>query len=180
MASIARVDLDGKPIKPMILVEPSLCAAVAIDFATLSPCRLHGNNIQTLSSLFTMASTCDGSTEAAELLKVCWLEVRGKLKTTELSPGIRYEVVFVVKLQAKAYGWDVPVNLKLTVPHASENRWSKVNLTDKAREKWIEIPVGDFIASPKKPGDVEFSLYEYDGRWKSGLVIKGVVVRPKY
>ncbi|XP_021809559.1 protein PHLOEM PROTEIN 2-LIKE A1-like isoform X2 [Prunus avium] len=124
--------------------------------------------------------TSDGPTEAAELLEVCWLEVRGKLKTTKLSPGIRYEVVFVVKLQAKAYGWDVPVNLKLTVPHASENRWSKVNLTDKAREQWIEIPVGDFIASPEKPGDVEFSLYEYDGRWKSGLVIKGVVVRPNY
>ncbi|KAL6277550.1 hypothetical protein ACE6H2_021151 [Prunus campanulata] len=124
--------------------------------------------------------TSDGPTEAAELLKVCWLEVRGKLNTTKLSPGIRYEVVFVVKLQAKAYGWDVPVNLKLTVPHASENRWSKVNLIDKAREQWIEIPVGNFIASPKKPGDVEFSLYEYDGRWKSGLVIKGVVVRPNY
>ncbi|KAI5325225.1 hypothetical protein L3X38_034299 [Prunus dulcis] len=55
-----------------------------------------------------------------------------------------------------------------------------VNLTDKAREQWIEIPVGNFIASPQKPGDIEFSLYEYDGRWKSGLVIKGVVVRPKY
>ncbi|BBH05921.1 lectin-related protein [Prunus dulcis] len=122
----------------------------------------------------------DGPTEAAELLKVCWLEVRGKLTTTKLSPGIRYEIysratalklhheiVFVVKLQAKAYGWDVPIS-------------DGVNLTDKAREQWIEILVGNFIASPQKPGDIEFSLYEYDGRWKSGLVIKGVVVRPKY
>ncbi|PQQ14593.1 protein PHLOEM PROTEIN 2-LIKE A1-like [Prunus yedoensis var. nudiflora] len=100
----------------------------------------------------SVQETSDGPTEAAELLK----------------------------MQAKAYGWDVPVNLKLTVPHASDNRWSKVNLADKAREQWIEIPIGNFIASPQKPGDLEFSLYEYDGRWKSGLVIKGVVVRPKY
>lgn len=92
--------------------------------------------------------------------------MRGKLNTTKLSPGIQYEVVFVVKLQAKAYGWEVPVNLKLNVPHASENRWSKVNLTDKAREHWIEIPVGDFTASPKNLGTSSFHCMNMirDGR----------------
>ncbi|KAI5332270.1 hypothetical protein L3X38_022399 [Prunus dulcis] len=42
-----------------------------------------------------------------------------------------------------------------------------------------DVPV-NFRASPEKPGDMEFSMYKYDsGKWKGGLVIKGVTIRPK-
>ncbi|KAL7247641.1 hypothetical protein ACSBR2_002535 [Camellia fascicularis] len=36
--------------------------------------------------------------EVAELLDVCWLEVRGKMDTIDLSPGALYEIVFVLKM----------------------------------------------------------------------------------
>ncbi|PQQ03818.1 protein PHLOEM PROTEIN 2-LIKE A1 [Prunus yedoensis var. nudiflora] len=118
--------------------------------------------------------------EAAELLNVCWLEVRGKLATTVLSPGTLYEVVFVVKMKTKAYGWDAPVNLKFTPPDGAVPRETKFKLTDlkDSKDQWKDIPFGEFIA-PANPGNIEFSLNEYGGRWKSGLVIKGVAVRPK-
>ncbi|XP_016648195.1 PREDICTED: protein PHLOEM PROTEIN 2-LIKE A1-like [Prunus mume] len=54
--------------------------------------------------------------DAAELINECWLEVHGKFKTTKLSPGPLYEVVFVVKLKASADGGDVPVNVSPTLP----------------------------------------------------------------
>ena len=36
--------------------------------------------------------------EVAELLGVCWLNIEGKIRTIDLSPGTEYEVVFVVKM----------------------------------------------------------------------------------
>ncbi|THG07331.1 hypothetical protein TEA_012769 [Camellia sinensis var. sinensis] len=39
--------------------------------------------------------------EVAELLDVCWLEVRGKIDTIDLSPGALYEIVFVLKVKEK-------------------------------------------------------------------------------
>lgn len=117
--------------------------------------------------------------DAAELLNVCWLEVHGKFETANLSPGTLYEVAFVVKLNAADYGWEVPVNFRLTLPDGTR-QCRKVNLMQTPRGQWVEIPVGEFKASPEKSGDMEFSMYEYDGgNWKKGLVIKGVVIRPK-
>ncbi|CAL9016219.1 unnamed protein product, partial [Prunus brigantina] len=64
----------------------------------------------------SLQETSDVVIDAAELINECWLEVHGKFKTTKLSPGTLYEVVFVVKLKASADGWDVPVNVSLTLP----------------------------------------------------------------
>ncbi|KAL6282861.1 hypothetical protein ACE6H2_013790 [Prunus campanulata] len=117
--------------------------------------------------------------DAAELINECWLEVHGQFETTKLSPGTLYEVAFVVKLKASAEGWDVPVNVSLTLPDGSK-QWHAVKLKEIPREQWIEILVGEFRASPEIPGDMEFSMYEYDsGKWNRGLVIKGVIIRPK-
>ncbi|KAE8038962.1 hypothetical protein FH972_011421 [Carpinus fangiana] len=47
--------------------------------------------------------------------------------------------------------------------------------------EWIEFPVGDFVASPERTGNIEFVIYEHgDNHWKRGLVIKGIAIRPKY
>lgn len=105
--------------------------------------------------------------------------MHGKFDTTKLSPGILYEVVFVVMLNAAAYGWEVPVNVRLTLPEGNKHE-RKVSLMDIPRGQWTEIPIGDFRASPGKIGNIEFSMYEYEGgNWKSGLLIKGVAVWPK-
>ncbi|XP_071725167.1 LOW QUALITY PROTEIN: lectin-like [Rutidosis leptorrhynchoides] len=122
---------------------------------------------------------CDVSFEAAELVNVCWLEIHGIIDTTMLSPETLYEVAFVIMLKDQAYGWQVPVNVRLGLP--SGNKQERVeNLMNKPREQWIEIPAGEFRTSPENLGKIEISLFEYQGGiWKKGLVIKGIVIRPK-
>ncbi|XP_019423652.1 PREDICTED: lectin-like [Lupinus angustifolius] len=119
-------------------------------------------------------------TEVAELKRVCWLEVHGKFDTRKLSPGILYEVSFVVMLKDPAQGWEVPVNVRLVLPGGKKQE-HKEKLIDKLRMRKIEIPVGEFVASAgDNGGEMEFSLYEYEGgMWKQGLVIEGVTIKPK-
>ncbi|PHU25702.1 hypothetical protein BC332_04034 [Capsicum chinense] len=117
---------------------------------------------------------------AAELLDVCWLEIHGRFNTARLSPGLIYEVVFIVMIKDPAYGWENPVNLRLILPDGSRQGHTE-NMVEKPLEKWIEIPAGEFMTSAnQKNGEIEFSLYEYEGgNWKRGLVIKGAVLRAK-
>lgn len=116
----------------------------------------------------------------AELLNVCWLEVHGRFNTTNLTPRTLYEVVFVVMLKDPAYGWAIPINLRLILPNGSRQE-HKENMMEKARGKWIEIPAGEFETLPENIGEMEISLYEYEGGiWKRGLLIKGVLIRPKH
>ena len=106
----------------------------------------------------------------AEILKVCWLEVHGKFEIAKLSPGVMYEVAFVVMMKDPAYGWEVPVNLKLALPDGNTQE-RKENLREKPKGQWIEIPVGQFRTTSENIGEIEFSLFEYEGRkWKRGLV----------
>ncbi|XP_048438718.1 lectin-like [Pyrus x bretschneideri] len=116
--------------------------------------------------------------DVAELLDVCRLEVYGKLDTAYLSPGTLYEVVFVVKLNAKEYGWEEPVEFTLETPAGDKNT-RNVDLMQKQRGKWVEIPAGEFRASPEQYGNMIFSLRQLGGQWKKGLVIKGAEIRPK-
>ncbi|KAF7114386.1 hypothetical protein RHSIM_RhsimUnG0089300 [Rhododendron simsii] len=117
--------------------------------------------------------------DVAELLKVCWLEIQGKFEMVNLSPGTVYEVVFLVMLKDPAFGWEVPVNVRLILPDGTTQQHEE-NLMEKPRGQWIEIPAGEFRTSSEKIGDIQFSLYECKaGMWKRGLVIKGVAIRPK-
>lgn len=126
-----------------------------------------------------LKESCDVFVDVVELRNVCWLEVHGKFEASMLSPGVLYEFAFVVMLKDPAYGWEVPVNLRLTFPDGSKQE-HKQNLMEKPRGQWIEIGVGEFMASQEKLGEIDFSLYEYEGgKWKKGLVIKGVAIRPK-
>ncbi|KAL0352691.1 UNVERIFIED_CONTAM: protein PHLOEM PROTEIN 2-LIKE A1 [Sesamum angustifolium] len=126
-----------------------------------------------------LKESSDECLAVAELLNVCWLEVHGRFDIANLSPGTMYEIVFVLKLKDTAYGWEVPVNLRLTLPDGSRQE-HKENLKEKPRGQWIEIPAGEFNTSDKKIGEIEFSLYEYEGgKWKRGLLIKGASIRPK-
>lgn len=121
----------------------------------------------------------DVTVDVAELLDVCWLEIYGKFNTKMLSPGILYEVVFVIKLKDPAYGWGVPVNVSLVLPNGYKQE-RKEKLQTKPREQWIEVPVGELITSPENVGEIQFGMHEYDGgEWKRGLVIKGIAIRPK-
>ncbi|RZC53317.1 hypothetical protein C5167_012170 [Papaver somniferum] len=121
--------------------------------------------------------------EVAELLNVCWLEANGKLDISKLTPGVKYDILFVVMLKNSAYGWEAPVNLRLVHPDGKIQQREE-NLQVKPKSQWIELHVGEFPTPPqpddKQEKEIQFSLFEYeDGKWKRGLVIKGVILRPK-
>ncbi|XP_010445824.1 PREDICTED: uncharacterized protein PHLOEM PROTEIN 2-LIKE A4-like [Camelina sativa] len=121
--------------------------------------------------------------EAALLDQVCWLDVSGKFDTKDLSLGITYEVIFVVKLEDEAYGWDwAPVKLKLVVPSGSEiPQEQSVSFVEHIGKQWLDISAGEFIMSKESVGEISFSLYEHEANmWRSGLMVKGVVIRFKH
>ncbi|KAF3947923.1 hypothetical protein ACB098_07G034700 [Castanea mollissima] len=118
--------------------------------------------------------------EVAELLGVCWLEIKGEIRTIDLSPGTVYEVVFVVKMlhEDRCRKWNYPVTLNLILPHSKkETRYE--NLAEKPRGKWFEIQVGEFKMTPENVGEISFQLEEFSSDWKCGLVLKCAVIRPK-
>ncbi|GAV57496.1 PP2 domain-containing protein [Cephalotus follicularis] len=122
--------------------------------------------------------TSDEDIEVAKLSHVCWLDVRGKFKISDLSPGIVYEIVYVVKLTKGASGWELPIMLKLALPNGKVQE-RQVILLDKPRGEWIELNVGNFVVEKGEEREVNFDLYEHGGHWKKGLIIKGAILRPK-
>lgn len=122
--------------------------------------------------------TSDGEITVAVLRNVTWLEVHGKLHTSNLTPGITYQVAYIIMVEETAFGLRVPVNFRLTLPNGTKKE-HKENLTHKPREEWVRIPIGEFKASPENLGEIECSLYEFQGgNWKKGLVIQGVIIEP--
>lgn len=57
--------------------------------------------------------------KVAELLQVCWAEVKGKFNTNRLTPGTFYKLAFVVKFNDDASEWENLVNLKLDLPNGT-------------------------------------------------------------
>ncbi|KAK7316818.1 hypothetical protein RJT34_00551 [Clitoria ternatea] len=116
--------------------------------------------------------------EVAELKEVYWLQVCGKFHTRKLSEGMLYKVCFIVRLKDSATGWEDPIILELKLPGGKTQQWKEI-LTMKPRERWIEILVGEFIATEKYVGEMDISLNGTDGTdWKQGLIIKGVEIKP--
>jgi hypothetical protein len=107
--------------------------------------------------------------------------VRGKFDITKLSRArTTYEVAFVIKLKEQASRWEVPMNVTLILPNGNK-QGRKEYLEGKPKGEWIEIPVGEFVASPERTGEIEFAIYEHgDNHWKRGLVVKGIAIRPKF
>uniref|UniRef100_A0A1J3DJ94 AIG1-type G domain-containing protein n=1 Tax=Noccaea caerulescens TaxID=107243 RepID=A0A1J3DJ94_NOCCA len=117
--------------------------------------------------------------EAAALLGVCWLDVGGTFDTRELSPWTHYEVVFVMKLKKSASGWEVPVHMKLVMPNNMAGPEERiVKLEEYIGKGWVTILAGEFLTTPEYLGEIRFSMYETK-RWQEGLIIKGVIIRPK-
>ncbi|KAE8037273.1 hypothetical protein FH972_009874 [Carpinus fangiana] len=123
--------------------------------------------------------TSDENIEVAKLSHVCWLEVNGKLSTSELSPEVVYEIVYVVKLTKGASGWELPIRLNLTLPDGRVQR-RQISLLEKPRRQWIELNFGNFQTKNGESGEVGFQCIGSEGRyWKHGLIIKGAIIRPK-
>ncbi|KAH9614004.1 hypothetical protein KSS87_010849 [Heliosperma pusillum] len=101
-----------------------------------------------------------GVITVAQLRNVCWLEVHGRINTTYLTPRVTYQVSYLIKLEDTSYGWEVPVNLSLTLPNGIKQHHHE-DLRKYPKDEWIHLPVGELEVSFEiNPGDVQFSLYE--------------------
>nr|XP_023919331.1 uncharacterized protein PHLOEM PROTEIN 2-LIKE A4-like isoform X2 [Quercus suber] len=113
--------------------------------------------------------------EMAELLGVCWLNIEGKIRTIDLSPGTEYEVVFVVKMNDT---WKNSVTLTIILP-SSKILTRSENLSGEEGGNWIDVKVGEFRMTPENVGEITFKMGEYSSEWKGGLVLKCAIIRPK-
>jgi len=116
--------------------------------------------------------------EMAELLGVCWLNIEGKIRTIDLSPGTEYEVVFVVKMNGYKKTWKNSVTLTIILP-SSKSLTRSENLSGKPIGIWIDVKVGEFKMTPENVGEITFKMGEYSSEWKGGLVLKCAIIRPK-
>ncbi|XP_028126927.1 lectin-like [Camellia sinensis] len=124
----------------------------------------------------TLKETSGEEIEVAELLQVCWLDVRGQFNgAVDLSPGIAYEIVFVVRM-IKCQ--DFSLKLTIILPN-SKKLTRNESLNEKPLGSWFDIQLGEFKMSPENVGTMEFSLEDHTELWKSGLIVKYAIIRPK-
>ncbi|XWS42784.1 hypothetical protein CRYUN_Cryun16bG0044100 [Craigia yunnanensis] len=134
-----------------------------------------------MQSLVTNASCCmqGHSTSLGVTVRTGFGTV---LKILDLSPGILYEAVYEVKLTKRASGWELPLKLRLSLPNGRVQE-RQVSLLQKPRGQWMELNVGNFYTEENgetgETVEVCFDLYEHGGHWKSGLVFRGAILRPK-
>ncbi|CAE6186930.1 unnamed protein product [Arabidopsis arenosa] len=79
-----------------------------------------------------------------------------------------------------AQGWEYRVSFKMVLPTGeTKERREAMNMLE--RNRWVEIQTGEFMTSPEHlSGKIEFSMLEVKSeQWKSGLIVKGVAIRPK-
>ncbi|XP_056168802.1 F-box protein PP2-B11-like isoform X2 [Syzygium oleosum] len=145
--------------------------------------------------------------EVSELLKVCWLEVFLHMEMRLLSANTYYAAYFIFKFVHGNYGFEnQEVEVSISSGYAVERciifldpdgRLRQQYQTTQerpaatevqAREKqiprdrgdgWKEVDLGEFFVSDPPAGDIRISLREVKtNKWKSGLVIEGIELRP--
>lgn len=123
--------------------------------------------------------------EVAELLKVCWLEIKGQINRSHLSANTNYRVVFVFKFNEEASGWSrAPINFSVKTPDGKETKKQQV-LDGGAKDRWTKMVAGEFSVRAaegdgNEPASVEFGMEEVvNGNTKCGLLIDGVRIEPK-
>ncbi|XP_048420458.1 lectin-like [Pyrus x bretschneideri] len=118
--------------------------------------------------------------EVAKLTGVRDLDVRGWFKMSALSSGVVCEIACMVKLTNGASGWELPVTLKINLPgQGGTEKKRRYSLLKKPRGLWMELNGGSFQSMAGETGEVIIDLYNHDKPSKSGLIIKGIIIRPK-
>lgn len=96
---------------------------------------------------------------------------------SEMSSGVVYETAYMVKLTNGGYGWELPITLLIKLTDGK----SCLKIQEiQAKDQWIELVGSRFEAKEGEAGEVCFDLYEHGGHWKSGLIVKGIIIRPKH
>ncbi|MFQ6647478.1 hypothetical protein Gotur_021151 [Gossypium turneri] len=135
--------------------------------------------------------------EVPELLSVCWLEIRGKISISRLSPMTLYKAYLVFKVH-DVYGFDYyPVNLSVVVGTGGSKRAAyleperdripidlqptpnDVQFPMARVDGWLEVEMGEFFNEGcMNAGELEMSALEIEGgNWKGGLIFQGIEIR---
>ncbi|MBA0630075.1 hypothetical protein Godav_002207 [Gossypium davidsonii] len=143
--------------------------------------------------------------EVAELLSVCWFEIRGRISISMLSPMTHYKAYLVFQAN-KVYGFDYfPVNLSVGVVGTEGSKRSAYLQPKKERrrrlywrireeqptpgddvqfpkarvDRWLEVEMGEFFNEGcVDDGELEMSAVEIEGgNWKGGLIFQGIEIR---
>ncbi|PHT82292.1 hypothetical protein T459_15307 [Capsicum annuum] len=106
--------------------------------------------------------------KVAELINVCWLDITGKIDTKRLTKKTSFAAYLVFKLT------DEHQQLEKAIASV---RFVKEKVEGTGKEGYTV-----FISKTKEAGEygeVEMKLMETDDlKWKSGLIIKGIDIRP--
>ncbi|XAR48863.1 hypothetical protein NMG60_11031828 [Bertholletia excelsa] len=140
--------------------------------------------------------------EVASLLRVCWLEITGRVKTQLLSPKTIYAAFLVYNLARRNYGLEsFPMKglvrfvgesgndgaetepntayLKLSSSEAAQLP-GNVFLPHTRRDGWLEIELGEFFNDQENELEVEMRFWGWNHpHWKGGLIVEGFELRPK-
>ncbi|CAL5337269.1 unnamed protein product [Camellia sinensis] len=135
--------------------------------------------------------------EVAELVSVCWLDIKGKIETRLLSPKTTYVAFLVFKFVRANQGFEsLPAKASVRLVGDEEEKSSTVYLKQpltpvtseglsgrfpqERKDKWMEIQLGEFFNDQGEDGEVVMQLMEIErGNWKYGLVVEGIEIRPK-
>ncbi|XP_044496828.1 protein PHLOEM PROTEIN 2-LIKE A1-like isoform X2 [Mangifera indica] len=118
-------------------------------------------------------------TVGAVLLRIDWLDVRGKFPAKNLTPGMVYQVSFVLMMKDGEYGFaNHPVNFELAIPNYHETIERKEDLSKLPKNKWTKVRVGEFITSCNMTGNLEISMFEHGPQLKGGLIVNKIEIRP--
>nr|GMC61438.1 putative late blight resistance protein homolog R1A-3 isoform X2 [Ipomoea batatas] len=137
--------------------------------------------------------TRDSGHEVAELVNVCWLEITGTVDTGCLRKITSYSAYLVFKLDPLSQCLETAVACVKYLNdkgNYGENRRCQVFLAktrhsgdpgqfpDCRPDGWMEIKLGDFYVSSGNEGEVQMRLWNTEPDWKSGLIVRGIEVRP--
>ncbi|XP_060215470.1 putative F-box protein PP2-B12 isoform X1 [Lycium barbarum] len=132
--------------------------------------------------------------EVAELLSVCWLDIRGKIDTRRLTRKTSYSAYLVFKLTDNASELERAIASVRFVKEKAEGTDEEgytVFLSKRKEEgengifphlrsdEYMEIKLGEFFNNLGEEGEVEMRLMENKNpNWKSGIIVKGIDIRP--
>ncbi|KAD5803668.1 hypothetical protein E3N88_15028 [Mikania micrantha] len=134
--------------------------------------------------------------EVAELVAVCWLEIKGRIKTSMLSSTTRYAAYLVYDIGPLSCGFDFPAKTLVRHVDGTKDDDDDVAMTvvylkppnthsetirvvpHKRADGWMEIELGKFY-NDKIDGEVDIRFTETcQLHWKSGLIVEGIDIRP--
>ncbi|RWV80133.1 hypothetical protein GW17_00058639 [Ensete ventricosum] len=106
---------------------------------------------------------------------VSWLEVVGKVDGGQLVADEKYEVKFMVKMRADAFGWSGSPVFLMAKDASGKFVWKKADLSLLPSD--TEHPIPDIQSHTAPRDQVVYGLFEiWRGKWKGGVEIVRVII----